>query len=189
MSIVDVVERARREPPYVPPYAESSEDIFVCSVVEPIPWDRCAIEKTLGFELPHEIVELWGACGGMRLYCDSLWCPGGLVVCSPTDGDLFKQNNMYRSSWSNSVLPGDLIFAKFLEDLEHPLIRCDKNAADYGSIIIVAEMDPRPDWKAAGRSLEEFLLKYMDARGEKYWTYHYQKKLAERAAQQNPEGK
>jgi hypothetical protein len=44
-------------------------------------------------------------------------------------------------------------------------------------------MDPRSDWYKPARSLEEFLMGFMDAHGEKYWEYHYQKKLAERAAE------
>jgi hypothetical protein len=47
--------------------------------------------------------------------------------------------------------------------------------------MIVAEMDVRPDWYKAASSLEEFLMGFKDAHGEKYWEYHYQKKLAEGA--------
>lgn len=188
MSIVDVIERARKEPPYVAPNSQFPENPSVCTVSDPIPWDRCGIEHALNLELHPDMVALWNACGGMKLYCDDLWCPGGLVICAPVMTDILKANSTYHEIWPDMVLPGDLVFAKFLEDLEMPIVRCDKNAADYGSIIMMAEMDPRADWKTVGRSLEEFLLNYMNAHGEKYWTYHYQKRLAEKAAKQKLEG-
>jgi hypothetical protein len=61
-----------------------------------------------------------------------------------------------------------LIFARFGGDFEHGLIRSDKNAADYGRIVIVAEMGPRSEWSTAAHSLEEFLIGFMDAHGRKY---------------------
>jgi hypothetical protein len=63
------------------------------------------------------------------------------------------------------------------------LLRCDRNAADYGSVLIVADIGPRSEWDTAAPSLEEFLVGFMDAHGDKYWEYHYRRKQAERAAE------
>lgn len=183
MSIIDVIERARREPPYVAPDSLFPENPAVCCVFDPIPWDRHELELVYGFDIPPNLAEFWDMCSGMKLYCDDLWLPWGLVVYSPTDPDFFEQNNRYHRMKKDWMLPGDLIFAKFLGIAEQALIRCDKSAPDYQSIIIVPEMDPRSDWKTAAVSLEEFLIKYMDAHGERYWTYHSQKKLAAKAAE------
>lgn len=189
MSIRDVIERARRELPYVAPDDPFPESPSVCKVFEPVPWSRQELERIFGFEIPDQLAQLWDLCGGMMLYGDDLWCPGGLMICPPSAEELFRLNSDYQDRKSDSTALGDLIVGEFRSDLELVLIRCDRSDADYGSIMIVAEMDPRPDWKRVALSIEEFLIKYMDAHGEKYWTYHYQKQLADRAAQQNPEGK
>lgn len=181
MAIVDVVRRARREPPYLPPDTAFPENFYVCEVLDPIPWDRFAIEQSYGFELPPELIELWSACGGMRLFCDNLWCPGGLIVCAPTDDSLHRVNADYLDRKSDRMWPGDFIVAEFRSDLELVLMRCDKTAPDFGSIVVVTEMGPREEWYKAALSLEEFLTRFMDAKGAKYWEYHYQKKLAEKA--------
>lgn len=189
MSIRDVIKRAELEPPYVAPDDPFPESPAVCRVFEPIPWSQQELERTLGFEIPNQLAQLWDLCGGMMLYGDDLWCPGGLVICAPCVEELFRLNSDYQDRKSDSTAPGDLIIGEFRSDLELVLIRCDRNNTDCGSILIVAEMEPRPDWKRVAFSIEEFLIKYMDAHGEKYWTYHYQKALAEKAAHQNTEGK
>ncbi len=188
MSIVDVIERVRREPPYVAPNDLFPDNPLECKVFAPVAWNRTVIEQTIGVVIPPALAELWNVCGGMVLYGDELWIPGGLVICPPSD-ELFELNRDHLELWESDVLRGDLIVGRIRGEGTRILLRCDDGAPDYGSVIIVNGDDPRAGWKTAATSLEEFLVKYMDARGEKYWTYHYQKKLAERAAQQNPEGK
>jgi hypothetical protein len=190
MSIIDVIERVRREPPLPSPDGIFPDQKYVCKAFERIPWDRRALESTLGFEIPSELAELWNACGGLVLYEDDLYGQWGLVIFPPTDeaifppseSTFFNLNREFHEDKAEWILPGDLILGRFWGDRERPMIRCDKNAADYGSIFIVAEMDERPDWYKAASSLEEFLVKFMDAKGAKYWEYHYQKELAEKAA-------
>jgi SMI1 / KNR4 family (SUKH-1) len=169
MSILDAIEKARKEPSYVGTDDPIPESPYVCKVFEPIPWDRHALEQSLGFELPPELTELWDACGGMLLYGDDLWLPWGLLVCSPTETGFVKQNNRYQKVWREWVLFGDLVFATLQDAGEPTLIRCDKNADDYGSIVVIAQMDERSGWYKAASSLEEFLIRFMDAHGDKYW--------------------
>lgn len=189
MSIANIVERARKEPPYFEPNASDSDSPYVCKVFDQIRWDKQGIERLYGFELPNELAELWDACGGMLLYGDDLWVPWGLLVCSPTEESLVRQNNRYQKVYDEWVAFGDLVIAALQSIGEPVLMRCDKDAEDYGSIIVVVPGDERFVWYKAASSLEEFLTRYMDARGNKYWEYHYQKALAEKAAHQNTEGK
>lgn len=183
MLIQEIVERIRREPPIPNPDGLFPENPAVCTVIDPMPWDRSKVERALGFEVPPAIATLWDCCGGLRLYEDNLWCPGGLIVLSPLEA--LEQHFEYLGGYrGEDAIRGDFAFGRFRENLELLLIRCDKAAADYGSILVVAEMEPRPDWDKAADSLEEFLTRYMDARGEKYWEYHYRKKMAERAAEE-----
>jgi hypothetical protein len=184
MSILNVIERARREPPCAHPGDPFPDVRYVCKVLDPVPWNRDEFERELGIEIPPELAELWNLCGGLILCEDDTFQQWGLVVRAPPDPDLFTLNREYREDKAG-VLPGDLVFARFWGDRERALFRSDKTAADYGRIMIVAEMEPRSEWKIAAHSLEEFLVRFMDASGEKYWEYHYQKELAERAAKAN----
>jgi hypothetical protein len=184
MSILDVIERARREPPFAHTDSPHPDLRYVCKVVDPVAWNRGEVERELGIEIPSDLATLWNLCGGLRLYEDTTFHQWGLVVPAPPGPDIFILNREYREDKA-AALPSDLIFARFLGDLELALIRTDKTAADYGTIVIVAEMDPRSEWSTAAHSLEEFLVRFMDANGSKYWEYGYQKKLAERAAKAN----
>jgi hypothetical protein len=185
LSILNVIERARREPPRVHPGDPFPDVRYVCKVLDSTAWNRSEVERELGIEIPPDLAELWNLCGGLILCEDDTFRQWGLIVRAPPHPELFTLNRKYREKYADDVLPGDLIFARFLGDQERALIRSDKTAADYGTIMIVAEMEHRSEWITAAHSLEEFLVRFMDAHGEKYWEYHYQKELAERAAKAN----
>jgi hypothetical protein len=166
MSIQDVIRRARREPPYSVP-GPGDPMILECRVVDGVEWSKGDVEQDLGVRIPEELIMLWNNCGGLRLYEDVSDGQWGLVVLSPRE--LALQNQEYREEKGDALLPGDLIFATFRGDLELSLMRSDEKAADYGRIVIVAEMDQREDWYTAAQSLEEFLTRFMDSHGDKYW--------------------
>jgi hypothetical protein len=179
MSILKVIERARREPPIVHPGGPVPDFRYVCKVLDPVPWNRGEVERALGLAIPPVLAELWNFCGGLILYKDDTFHQSGLLVCAPTDPDFFKLNREYHEDNADEVLPGDLIFARFWGDLELALLRCDKTASDYGTVMIVTEMDPlRKDWYIAAPSLEEFLVRFMDAHGAKYWEYYYRTRMS-----------
>jgi hypothetical protein len=180
MSILDVVARARNEPPYVDPESISPDSRLVCKVLDPIPWNRQELEHELGIEIPPELATLWDSCGGLILYEDAQYRQWGLIVMSPAKA--IVANRRYRTE-DERMVAGDLIFAEFWGDLELAMIRNDRASPDYGSVMIVGEMDPRSYWYTAARTLEEFLTRFMDAHGEKYWEYHYQKRQADQAKQ------
>ena len=182
MSILDVITRASREPPFAPPDCPFPDLHEVCKVLRPVPWDRSRLEHQLGVEIPPDLAALWDACGGLVLYEDNKFRQGGLVVLSAAD--VVAENVEYRKCRDDDAIQADLVFAKFWGDLELAMIRSDNAVGDYGSIVIVAEMDPRSEWHTAARNLEEFLMSFMDARGEKYWGYHCKRKLAKRAKEQ-----
>lgn len=179
MSIQSVIERARSEPPHEPPDSPLP-GAFECSVVDPVQWDKAEAERALRTEIPAELEELWRGCGGMSLYRDTTYGQWGLVVLSPKDA--LSAHTEYLQNSPEWVLPGDVVFARFRGDLELALLRCDRNAPDYGRVMIVAEMDERSLWRTAADSLEEFLTRFMDTKGDKYWEFHYEAMKVEREA-------
>lgn len=182
MSIVEVIEKVRREPPYAEPQPIFPEKRYLCTVFDAVPWDRTELKSKLGVEIPPELAAFWDACGGIVLYEDNLHGQWGLALHGPNDPDLFRINQEFHEDKADWILPGDLLFASSYGDRERGLIRCDKSAPDYGTIIVVSEMGPRDEWEYAAPSIEEFILRFMQSRTKKFWDYHYKKELAEKAA-------
>src|SRR5262249_11555244 len=147
---------------------------YVCRVHSPIDWDRSEIERELGFEIPEELATLWRDAvewsstrkPPIDREASSYFRPGKL-----------SKNRRYRMDRNEVMRYGDLVFAGFRGDLRLALIRGDKDNDDYGTIMIVAEIDERSDWYAPARSVEEFLVKYMDTHGDDYWDVHYDRIL------------
>ncbi|WP_132187200.1 MULTISPECIES: hypothetical protein [Kribbella] len=62
--------------------------------------------------------------------------------------------------------PGDVVIGEFLGDLE--LLIYAGEAGD-SRILVSLPLDPREDWYRVGNSLEEFLVKYVEHQGRKFW--------------------
>lgn len=183
MSIQDVIERARREPPYAPLGHPFPDLRIVCKVLEPVDWNRSEIERDLGVKVPADLATLWDNCGGMILCGDNLYQQSGLIVLSPLE--VVAMNWEYLKRQNDRTAPGDLVFAEFYGDLRLVLVRNDQRAPDYGTIVVAEEIDPRSEWHAPARSLEEFLSRFMDAHGDAYWDVHYEQILAARRRNTN----
>jgi hypothetical protein len=179
MSIDDVIDRIRREPPYARPHFPIPGTMFVCQVREAIAWNKAEIERRLGLEeIPLPLSTLWDQCGGLVLFEDDVYQQSGLRVLSPRD--VTAKNEEYRAERCDQMLPGDLVFAEFCGDLRLVLLRTDKEATDYGSVMVVSAIDPRQLWYTPAHSLEEFLSRFIDAHGDDYWDVHYESIKAQR---------
>jgi len=148
-----------------------------------VEWDRDEFERARDVQMPTDLGELWGLCGGLRLYEDTIFQRRGLVVYAPPDTELLVLNREYWKEKGADALPGDLVFGRFLGSRERVLVRChQRGAAGYRSILIVPETGPRSTWKTVAPGIEEFLVRFLDAHGEKYWEHDAPKELAEPAA-------
>lgn len=116
-------------------------------------------------EVPAELIELWQVCGGARLFTDVDYGQWGLVLLGP------------EVSWRRTLdqldlppadrRPGDVVIGEFLGDLD--LLIYAPTEAGESRILVSLPLDPRDDWYAVGSSLEEFLVRYVDNQGEKFW--------------------
>lgn len=178
MLIQDVIGRARHEPPYEPPDFPTPGAKFVCRVNDTVPWDHSDIERELGVTIPEPLGDLWRGCGGMILFEDSVYRQSGLVVLGASSA--VSKTREHRQRNAEDALPSDIVFGEFHGDLRLALVRADRSARDFGSVVIAAEMDPREYWYVAASSLDEFLMRFMDAHGDDYWDVHYEAILARR---------
>jgi hypothetical protein len=149
--------------------------VYVSEAPPPVKWDRPSVESALGAQLPPEVVDLWAEAGGLNLYVEKNYRQWGLVVWSPTEvvaGNL----RMRRVLRTSDLRHGDVIIGNFEGDTDLLLLRCDRAANDYGSVIIIDALERRKSWKVAARSLAVFLERFCEARGEKYWEVHWKER-------------
>lgn len=116
-------------------------------------------------EVPAELRELWQVCGEARLFTDVDYGQWGLVLLGPEVSWRRTSDQQYLAPADRR--PGDVVIGEFLGDLEL-LIYAPSEAGD-SRILVSLPLDPREDWYRVGSSLEEFLVKYVDSQGEKFW--------------------
>jgi hypothetical protein len=116
--------------------------------------------------LPDDLQELWQKCNGLRLFEDKTYGQSGLIIWSPQKV-VEKQKTLRRNS--DEFQDGDLIIGEFLGDSDLLVVRCDQNFSDFGKVIISLPIDHRSDWDYLPYLLPEFIQKFINSQGEKFW--------------------
>ncbi|MBN9388290.1 MAG: SMI1/KNR4 family protein [Chloroflexi bacterium] len=129
------------------------------------------VEDETGCTLPPDLTRLWNRTAGLVLFQDITYGQWGLVLWTP-DQVLIRHKEKL-ALHSEEFRPGDLIIGEFLGDTDLLVIRADPNATDFGSILIALPIDKRPDWYNPARSLNDFLEKFLESKGEKFWEPQY----------------
>ena len=150
IELVDIAINMPLESEIVPAIARSSK----------------VLETTLDISLPEDLQELWQKCNGLRLFEDQTYGQSGLIIWSPQKV-LEQQQSLKRNS--DEFQSGDLIIGEFLGDSDLLVVRCDRNSNDYGQVIIALPIDHRADWYFPPYLLPEFLQKFINSQGEKFW--------------------
>jgi len=68
---------------------------------------------------------------------------------------------------SEDLLPDDIVIGEFIGDLD--LVVLAPSEEGSRRVLIAGEIDTRPKWQGVGSDLAQFLEKYVDASGDKYW--------------------
>jgi hypothetical protein len=124
------------------------------------------LETRLNISLPDDLKELWQKCNGLRLFEDKTYGQSGLIIWSPQKV-AEKQKTLRQKS--DEFQDGDLIIGEFLGDSDLLVVRCDQNYDDFGQLIISLPIDHRSDWYFLPYLLPEFLQKFTNSQGEKFW--------------------
>jgi hypothetical protein len=162
---LEALFRQWREPQRVMYEGAPSEMLFRC-----VPNEPCVEIVSLGLTMPDDLSEAWSVCCGCRLFEDAIYGQWGLELFSPSEA--LRETNEYRAEREDRDDPaevGDLVIGRFIGDLQRLMIRCETNAADFGSVVVVAEIDPRSEWVLAAPTLAVFLSRYAAAQGRKCW--------------------
>lgn len=124
------------------------------------------LEAKLNISLPDDLQELWQKCNGLRLFEDKTYGQSGLIIWSPQK--VAEQQKVLRQK-SDEFEDGDLVIGEFFGDSDLLVVRCDQDSDDFGQLIISLPIDHRSDWYYLPYLLPEFLQKFINSQGEKFW--------------------
>jgi len=161
-DILEAVNTTKRAPREEPVHVE-----FESSILAPEAWLRRKIETELSLTLPLPLCELWDLASSLRLFVDITYGQWGLIVLPPARAVEFTVRQF--SLYEEKMRKGDLVIGEFLGDTELVILRCDRAEEDFGKVLIFLPLDPRADWPCVGNSFDEFLRRYVENRGSKYW--------------------
>jgi hypothetical protein len=162
-DIVQALDRFRHEP--TPPEGSARNAFKLVSTVGGPPNGAEVRDAWGATELPTDVVELWAATREARLLEDIEYGQWGLVLLTP--GASAARTAREREARPFDLRPDDIVLGEFLGDQE--LVILSPSESERRRVLIALPLDNRADWFGAASSLGEFLEKYFDAVGEKYW--------------------
>lgn len=123
------------------------------------------IDQIMPFEIPKSLKEFWRTSEKTILFKDSEFSQWGLEILSPREAILLT--NEQKSERPEDIQKTDLIIGRFLGDSDLLVISCDMN--DFESLYIALPIETRESWPKIAMNFNEFLMKYSNSEGEKYW--------------------
>jgi hypothetical protein len=137
---------------------------LACSFDEPAS-EAEVVSAWPSIEVPSELMQMWSTSRQSRLFEDVDYGQWGLILLSPTAAaertaaEQARRPGVYRAD--------DVVVGEFLGDQE--LVVLAPSEVGRGHMLIALPLDDRGDWYAAAGDLTEFLDRYLDALGDKYW--------------------
>jgi hypothetical protein len=138
------------------------------ALAPPISWDRHELETGIGATIPPDLGTFWDCAGGARLFVDAEYGQWGLALWSAADVKTHSPAELAKRP--NDCISGDVFVGKFIGDQDRLLVRCKSGQPDFGQVFVALPIDPRALWPVVAESLGEFLMKYVEASGDKYWS-------------------
>jgi hypothetical protein len=169
MNTEETIRLLKDSPDLRPPETLATEGlspmVFLCSFANE---GAGAVEcEAATRSCPDELMRFWRAARSAKLFEDVTYGQWGLEILSPDRAA--AETEAFRKARPADAVKGDMILGRFIGDSNLLLIRCDPKATDFGAVMVVAPIDPRPDWSAVAHSLDEFFERYVESRGEMYW--------------------
>jgi len=166
-SIKQLVSQFRSIRSYHPPGLPIPQEQR-CVVLPYLEWDPDHVQQVLSIVLPADLRALWSETCGLVLFEDITFGQWGLVVWSP-DTTCTRHLRKVLQRKPGAFLPGDLVIGEFLGDSDLVVIRCDPSEPDVGSVMVAPPGYTHADWYRPAQSLTEFLGKFLQSNGGKFW--------------------
>ena len=117
------------------------------------------------YNVPEDVKAFWSESASAFLFKDVDYGQWGLEVLSPADSILYTEKE--KQNRYDTYKPGELIIGRFKGDADLLIVSCDDD--EYGNIRIGLPIDPYPEWPIVGKNFREFLEKYVELKGAKFW--------------------
>jgi len=162
-KLTEVLVRVRgwTEPQNVPP---DNPFKLSCSLGDPAQAEEISAAWGEEWVLP-ELMDLWQLSREVRLYEDVDYGQWGLVVLSPEQSA--TRTRLERETRPEDFRADDVVVGELLGD-QDLLVLAPSEERDR-RVLVALPLDSRDMWYSAGRGLADFVTRYVDAGGDKYW--------------------
>ena len=113
------------------------------------------------------LIEFWRNVQTAELFKDITYGQWGLRILSPSDSILRTQAELIERP--NEMLSTDRVFAEFIGGSDHLLMDLSFDHPTHKPIYVQLPIDRRNDWPKIADSFEQFLEKYVQECGDKFW--------------------
>lgn len=162
-AIADALDRFRRQPG--PPEGTTTSPFKLESTLDGPALPGELEEAWNGLELPSDAVDLWAVSRETRLFEDVDHGQWGLALLTPSASA--TRTAQERDARPVDLRPEDVVLGEFLGDQE--LLVLAQSETGRRRVLIALPLDSRAHWFGAAPDLGEFLARYFDSAGEKYW--------------------
>ncbi|UQN06141.1 hypothetical protein [Deinococcus sp. QL22] len=114
---------------------------------------------------PQDLLDLWRISFRTAIHEDIVYGQWGLVIhhlewC-------LSETQLVKSLYPTEISALKLVIGEFLGDQEKLLVSLDKDK--FGQVSIFQPLDARNEWPIVADRLSEFLMKFIEYGGQKYW--------------------
>lgn len=162
-AVAEALERYRRQPS--PAEGTTDNPVKLMSTLGPPAEAKEVHDAWSDHAVAVDATDLWAACREARLFEDVDYGQWGLTLLSPSASASRTANE--RDARPSDFKPDDVVVGEFLGDQE--LLVLAPSESGQRRVLIALPLDSRADWFGAAGDLGEFLVRYFDSSGEKYW--------------------
>ena len=118
-----------------------------------------------GAVVPEELVNIWLTARQATLLHETEYGQSGLSLLSPSASA--EATSYYRTSFPEEFRSTDIVIGTFEGDSDVLVYSAEE--PDKERLLIAPEIPFREEWVVAGATLSEFLQKYLEAFGDRFW--------------------
>jgi hypothetical protein len=166
-TIVSTLQKDWEAPKHAVHGGKESAWFFYCLFEE----TGVLLAEDFPYKVSQDLKDFWSISKEAILFKDIQHGQWGLKVLSPKEA--LHETEALRSDRPQEYRHGDLVIGTFYGDQDLLILCCDDNSPVYGSLIVAEAIDKRIDWRSPAATWVEFLEKFYNASGEKYWEQHY----------------
>jgi hypothetical protein len=114
-----------------------------------------------------DLKEFWKIVGSVDLFKDDAYGQWGLKILHPVEARNLTECE--KNDASSGVKASDVVIGEFYGDSDLLIVDSQNSGQDMYSIHVKSPLDDRNEWSQVANSFSEFLARYIQSQGDKYW--------------------